>query len=159
MALSIAELFKMTWRSIFNDVARSGLTTIGVFMGVAAVSATLNVRSITNAQIEQKLAEREKPFILPAVYPTVFSTSTPQLGSADIKAIKEAIPFVRSISVMGTVSGISSVQFEDKEVQQLDVRSVALNYLETTGRKMIQGRFSIEPILNSIAQSPLLMRN
>ncbi|MGG6263950.1 ABC transporter permease [Leptolyngbya sp. AN03gr2] len=141
MALSIAELLKMTWRSILTDLIRSGLTTIGVFMGVAAVSATLNVQSITNAQIDQKLSEREKPFITPSVYPTDFSLPPPKFEEADIRAIKEAIPIIRSISLVGTVGGVASVQFEDKEVQQLDVRSVSLNYLDTTGRRMLQGRF------------------
>ncbi|MGG6270714.1 ABC transporter permease [Leptolyngbya sp. AN03gr2] len=141
MALSIAELLKMTWRSTLTDLVRSGLTTFGVFMGVAAVSATLNVQSITNAQIEQKLAEREKPFIMPSVFPTDGSQPPPKFEEADVRAIKQAIPIIRSISIMGTVGGIQGAQFEDKEVQQLDVRSVSLNYLDTTGRRMLQGRF------------------
>lgn len=108
-------------------------------MGVAAVSATLNIQSITNAQIKQKLAERDKPFVVPYLYSESFET--PQLGAADRLALKQAIPVIRSISSIGEVYAIRSVQFESQEVNDIQVQGVSPNYLETTGRKMVKGRF------------------
>lgn len=108
-------------------------------MGVAAVSATLNIQSITNAQMKQKLAERDQPFVIPYLYSDSFDT--PQLGEADRLALKQAIPVIRSISSIGEVYTIRSVQFESQEVDNIQVQGVSPNYLETTGRKIVKGRF------------------
>jgi putative ABC transport system permease protein len=108
-------------------------------MGVAAVSATLNIQSITNAQIKQKLAERDRPFVVPYLYSDSFET--PQLGATDRLALKQAVPVIRSISSIGEVYAIRSVQFESREVNDIQVQGVSPNYLETTGRKIVQGRF------------------
>ncbi len=108
-------------------------------MGVAAVSATLNIQSITNTQINQKLAERDKPFVVPFLYSE--SVEPPQLGAVDRQALKQAIPTIRSISTIGEVYAIRSVQFESQEVKEIQVQGVSQNYLETTGRKIVRGRF------------------
>jgi putative ABC transport system permease protein len=69
MSIPISSLLLMTWRTLTRDWLRSGLTAFGVCMGVAAVSATLNIQSITNNQIEQKLAQRDKPYLIPGISP------------------------------------------------------------------------------------------
>jgi putative ABC transport system permease protein len=140
MGLPVADLLKMTWRSLFSDFVRSGLTTLGVFMGVSAVSATLNIQTITAAQITAKLAERDKPYIVPYLY-SQSSGENPKLGKADEQALRQAIPAIRSISSVGAVYSIRSVQYEGQEAQGIEVQSVSVNYLETTGRRMMQGRF------------------
>lgn len=139
MGLPLADLLIMTGRSLSSNWTRSGLSALGVFMGVAAVSATLNIQSITNAQIKQKLAQRDRPFIVPYLYSDSFET--PQLGTADRLALKQAVPVIRSISSIGEVYAIRSVQFESQEVNDIQVQGVSPNYLETTGRKMVKGRF------------------
>lgn len=55
MALSPTDLILTTFRDLGGNWVRSGLTTLGIFMGVAAVNATLNIEAITSAQIQQKL--------------------------------------------------------------------------------------------------------
>ena len=50
MALSPLDLFLMTFRELKGNWVRSGLTALGIFMGVAAVSASLNISAISNAQ-------------------------------------------------------------------------------------------------------------
>jgi len=140
MGLPLTDVLKMTWRSLSSDFVRSGLTTLGVFMGVSAVSATLNIQSITAAQIAAKLAERDKPYIVPYVY-SRDSGDNPTLGKADEQALKQAIPAIRSISSVGAVYSIRSAQYEGQEAQNIEVQSVSLTYLETTGRSMMLGRF------------------
>jgi putative ABC transport system permease protein len=141
MSLPLSELTRLTWRSLTSDWTRSGLTTLGVFMGVAAVSATLNVQSITSQQIATKLAERDKPYVIPYISPKDGFGEFPMLDASDIKSLKQAIPVIRSVSVVGNVFGIRSLQFEGQQAENVDVRSVSLNYLSTTGRKMLAGRF------------------
>jgi putative ABC transport system permease protein len=139
MGLPISALFVMTWKSLSSDLIRSGLTTLGVFMGVGAVSATLNIQTIASHQIEIKVAARDKPYVSPYVSSNS-GFEDPQIGQADIQALKQSIPSIRSISTVGYVS-IRSVQFEGQETQDIRVSSISLNYLDTTGRQMLQGRF------------------
>jgi putative ABC transport system permease protein len=141
MGLPLSELMVLTWRSLTSDWTRSGLTTLGVFMGVAAVSATLNVQSITSNQIAAKLAERDRPFVEPYVSSREGFGAVSALGEADVKVLKRGIPLIRSVSLIGFVVGIRSIQFEAQTASNVEVRSVSANYLATTGRKMIAGRF------------------
>jgi putative ABC transport system permease protein len=136
--LSIPELLKMTYKSLSSNFLRSGLTSLGVFMGVAAVNATLNIQTISNYKITQQLAERDNPYVMPFIYSEFEDT---QLTKADIQALVQSIPIIRSISTLGEIYGIDWVQFEAKQVKKISVNSVSVNYLETTGRKMEQGRF------------------
>lgn len=140
MAISLPDLLKLTWRSLQSDWVRSMLTGLGVFMGVAAVSGTLNISAITSAQIEQKLAERDKPRITPYLDPES-GFDWPRVTEADQVALKRAIPEIRSISSMAWVGGVNSVQFEGKEVKEVEALGVSQNYIETTGRRVLQGRF------------------
>jgi putative ABC transport system permease protein len=136
--LPIFDLLKMTCKSLSSNLLRSGLTSLGVFMGVAAVNATLNIQTISSHKITQQLAERDNPYVIPWIYSDFAETP---LTEADQQALTQSIPIIRSISTLGEVPGIEWVQFEAKQVKKIHVNSVSTNYLETTGRKMLQGRF------------------
>jgi len=140
MAISFPDLLKLTWRSLQSDWVRSGLTGLGVFMGVAAVSATLNVAEITNAQIEQKLADRDKPFIIPYL-DTESGFESSEISDDDQVALKRTVPEIRSISSISMVWVIDTVQFEGREVKKVESFGVSQNYIDTTGRRILQGRF------------------
>lgn len=138
MGLPLSDLLLMTWRSITNQWLRSGLTAFGVFMGVGAVSATLNIQAITREQIDIKLALRDQPFVSPWL--RVRNGPTPPLDEAVQRSLAESITEIRSISSISNVYSIDTVLYEDKEAETR-ARSVSLNYLDTTGRQMLQGRF------------------
>lgn len=140
MTIALPDLLKLTWRSLQSDWVRSGLTGLGVFMGVAAVSATLNIADITNAQIEQKLAERDKPYIVPYL-DTESGFEPAEITAADQVALTRAIPEIRSISSIFQVWVIRAVQFEGTEVKEVQTFGVSQNFIQTTGRRIIQGRF------------------
>ncbi|MEM6255196.1 MAG: ABC transporter permease [Cyanobacteria bacterium P01_D01_bin.156] len=138
MGLPFNDLLFMTWRSITNQWLRSGLTTFGVFMGVGAVSATLNIQTITREQIDLKLAERDQPFVSPWV--RMRNGPTPPLDETIQRSLKESITEIRSISSIGNVYSIDTALYEAQEAE-IRARSVSLNYLDTTGRRMLKGRF------------------
>lgn len=140
MAISFPDLLKLTWRSLQSDWVRSGLTGLGVFMGVAAVSATLNIADITDAQIQQKLAERDQPYIVPYL-DTESGFEPPDLTEADQIALKRAVPEIRAISSISQVWVIRAVQFEGTEVKEVQTFGVSQNFIHTTGRRILQGRF------------------
>ena len=139
MTISLPDLITITCKSLYNSPLRSGLTMLGVFMGVGAVSTTLNIGGITNAQIQAKLAERDKPYVVPYLS-SQGDFAIENLDEEDSIALKKNIPTIRSISSLSQVF-LNSVQFEDRQATELKVLGVSANYIETTGRKILQGRF------------------
>jgi putative ABC transport system permease protein len=61
MSVSLIDLLALTYHSLRGNPLRSCLTTLGIFMGVASVNATLQVGSISRAVIKEQLAKREAP--------------------------------------------------------------------------------------------------
>ncbi|KAB8316023.1 FtsX-like permease family protein [Tolypothrix campylonemoides VB511288] len=141
MGISIPDLLSLTWKSLHTNLVRSGLTTLGVFMGVAAISATLNIADITNAQIEAKLAERDKPYLTPYIISENGFAVGDDLNQDDEVALKLSIAIIRSISSVSQIYGIGSVQYEENEAKDVRTYGVSQNYISTTGRKILQGRF------------------
>lgn len=110
-------------------------------MGVAAVNATLNISSINNAQIQEKLAVRDSPYLSLYVYPKdFFSVALPEIGQEDIDILQRSVPGIGSISTASSVYA-SNIQFQGNQVNDADVNGVSVNYQETTGRKLRSGRF------------------
>ncbi|MEN9521065.1 MAG: hypothetical protein RLZZ381_3653 [Cyanobacteriota bacterium] len=139
MSISIPDLFAITCKSLCSNPLRSGLTMLGVFMGVAAVSATLNVGSITDAKIKAKLANRDKPYVVPYLSPEG-NFDIEDLDEEDKQVLERNVPQIRSISSLSEIF-LDSVQFEDRETSDVNSLGVSQNYVETTGRKIRQGRF------------------
>ncbi|MDY7052267.1 MAG: ABC transporter permease, partial [Limnospira fusiformis LS22] len=63
MSLSIFNLLGLSCQSLIGNPLRSTLSAVGVFMGVAAVTATLQVRNISESVIAKQIAAREAPVI------------------------------------------------------------------------------------------------
>ena len=139
MSISIPDLITITCKSLYSNSLRSGLTMLGVFMGVAAVNATLNVGSITDTQIKAKLANRDKPYVVPYLSPQG-NFDIEDLDVEDRQVLEREIPQIRSISSLSEIF-LNSAQFEDKEANEISSLGVSQNYIETTGREILQGRF------------------
>jgi putative ABC transport system permease protein len=139
MTISARDLIAITVKSLYQDPVRSGLTLLGVFMGVAAVNATLNISSITNTQIEAKLSERDRPYMMPYLR-TEGSFGIEPLESEDKKVLEQSIQGIRSISSVSWLL-LNRVQFDDREITEIEFQGVSPNYIETTGRLILQGRF------------------
>ncbi|MFA9202138.1 MAG: ABC transporter permease [Candidatus Nanopelagicaceae bacterium] len=139
MSISLPDLVTITCKSLYTSPLRSGLTMLGVFMGVTAVSATLNIGSITDAQIKAKLADRDRPYIVPYLSPQG-NFSAEELNEEDRQTLQQGVSNIRSISSLSQLY-LTSVQFEDREATEIQSSGVSQNYVETTGRKILQGRF------------------
>jgi putative ABC transport system permease protein len=138
MALSPLDLSLNTLRDVTGNWVRSGLTTLGIFMGVAAVNATLNIDSISNRVLANRLAARDNPYLTPWVYgrdqPPV------EYSEAAIAELQTSLPGIVSISRVGWLF-INQVQYQGNVADNVDAKSVSENYQRTTGRRMLQGRF------------------
>lgn len=140
MALSLVDLILTTCRDLSGNWVRSGLTTLGIFMGVAAVNATLNIDAITQTILQEKIARRDQPFITPWIYDPTYTNPTPTLSEADMAKLQQEIPGILSISQTNWL-GISQVQYLDTVVNSVNAAGVSASYQQTTGRQIIAGRF------------------
>ncbi len=110
-------------------------------MGVAAISATLNIADITNAQIETKLAERDKPYLTPYLIGENGFEIDNELKPDDEVTLKRSVAIIREISSVSSIYSARSVQYENNEAKDVRTYGVSQNYISTTGRKILQGRF------------------
>ncbi|MEL6813724.1 MAG: ABC transporter permease [Cyanobacteria bacterium J06598_3] len=142
MALSPLDLILVTTRELSGNLVRSGLTALGIFMGVAAVNATLNISAINTAQIQQKLDARDNPYVSLYIYPTgeFFVSEPPKVNDEDVTVLQQKIPGISSISTVSSVY-VPRIQFQGTQVTESEVIGVSQSYQKTTGRKILQGRF------------------
>ncbi|HBQ99369.1 MAG TPA: macrolide ABC transporter ATP-binding protein, partial [Cyanobacteria bacterium UBA11691] len=128
MSLSLPHLILITWNSLWRNPLRSGLTLVGVFMGVFAVDATLKVGTISRAIMEQELAQREPPRV------EIWKGGmTPE----DVAFIEQRLKGVEAIGTRQFIGG--EVFFEDKQANA-QLAAVSEDLLSTTGRRIVQGR-------------------
>lgn len=138
MSLTPIDLLKLTYLSLSGNLLRSALTSVGVFMGVAAVSATLQVGTISRAVVAKQLAEREAPQII--VYPfTSKDWEEVEFKVEDIAFLRKRLVGWQSISGMIWL-GSPNTNFHDLQINP-NWTAVSQEFLETSGRSLVLGRF------------------
>jgi putative ABC transport system permease protein len=136
MTLSPQDLILVTCKSLTGNWVRSGLTTFGVFMGVAAVNATLGVADISRAILGKQLAEREAPQV--SVYVPASEGREPKLE--DMEFLRRRLKNVKAISSSTFFAFDSKVIYQSQEAEP-EMQAVTEDYIKTSGRKIVQGRF------------------
>lgn len=138
MSLSPFDLLDLTCRSLGGNPLRSALTTLGVFMGVAAVSATLQVGSISRAVIAQQLAERGGPQA--SIYPLWEpGRQFTQLSLEDMEFLQQRLVSLQAISAFNWAGSTPTV-FQDRESMP-SMSPVSQDFLLTSGKSLVAGRF------------------
>ncbi len=133
MSLKSFDLLALTCRSLNGNALRSTLTTLGVFMGVAAVTATLQVGSISRAVIARQMAERDAPQVV--VFP-----ESQLLRLEDMKFLQKRLLGLQAISA-SSYSTSSQTFFQDREAKNPSMLGVSQNFLLTSGKQLVKGRF------------------
>ncbi len=136
MSLSVFDLIALSCDSLRGNRLRSALTTLGVFMGVTAVSATLQVRTISTAVIYKEMQRREAPQVRAGMW---FEDSR-TLRLEDLDYLKSRLTGIQAIGMNEMVDYSAPVIFEQKEASA-HVFAVSEEYLQISGRSMLQGRF------------------
>jgi putative ABC transport system permease protein len=139
MSLSPLDLLHFTCRSLRGNLLRSVLTTVGVFMGVTAVSATLQVGSISRAVIAQQLAEREAPQVTLVPQWVPGPGNRVQLKLEDVDFLRRRLSGAQAISAWNWVNA-DQVVSQDREAFP-SMMAVSQNYLLTSGQQLTNGRF------------------
>lgn len=134
MVLSPLDLIILSCNSLRSNLLRSTLTTLGVFMGVAAVSATLQVSSISRAVIEKQLAAREAPQI--SVF--LFGVKGREPKLEDLEFLRQQLKGLQAISASNYIFS-SQVVFQGQEADS-QMRAVSPDFLLTSGRRVLAGR-------------------
>jgi putative ABC transport system permease protein len=140
MALSFLDLMLTTAKDLRGSWVRSLLTTLGIFMGVAAVNATLNISAITSEQIQQKLAQRDNPYLVPWLRSQTDGPE-PELTEEDMRLLQQEVPGIAGISYTKGIWTFSGVQYQGEGYRDVRMRGVSQNYQEITGRALVAGRF------------------
>jgi putative ABC transport system permease protein len=133
MSLKSFDLLALTCRSLSGNALRSTLTTLGVFMGVAAVTATLQVGSISRAVIARQMAERDAPQVV--VFP-----ESQLLRLEDMKFLQKRLLGLQAISASSSPTS-SQTFFQDQEAKNPLMLGVSQNFLLTSGKQLVKGRF------------------
>jgi putative ABC transport system permease protein len=138
MGISPFDLLNLAYRSLRSHPLRSTLSMLGVFMGVAAVSATLQAGSISRAVIARQLAERGAPQI------TLYPQWKPdrivlQLRLEDMEFLRQRLTGVQAMSALNWAGQMPTV-FQDQEYLP-SMSPVTQDYLLTSGKNLVRGRF------------------
>jgi putative ABC transport system permease protein len=139
MALSPLDLSVTTLRALSGNWVRSGLTALGIFMGVAAVNATLNIEAISRQVMADRLASMESPSFLPFIYAE--DRPDPQWDAATIAQVKRAVPEVIEISQSTWTWNKDVLYLDRKTPEPASIQAVSVNHQQATGRRILEGRF------------------
>lgn len=136
MSLSPLDLIALTCNSLRSNPLRSALTTLGVFMGVAAVNATLQVGNISRVVIEKKLAQRDAP----QVSISMWGVKGKEAKLEDMDFLRQRLQGLQAISASNYVWQIpSQTVFQGQEAEP-EIQAVSLDFLLTSGRRVLAGR-------------------
>jgi len=137
MSLAPIDLLKLTYLSLRGNLLRSALTSVGVFMGVAAVSATLQVGTISRAVVAKQLAEREAPQIrVSPRWEQGFEYRS--LTWDDMEFFRDRLIGWRAIGGFWFTG--RNVEFQGRQAQTM-VLAVSQYFLDISGRSLIAGKF------------------
>ncbi len=140
MPLSPLDLSLTTLRDLTGNWVRSGLTALGIFMGVAAVNATLNIDTIASRVLQDRLEARDNPNLSPYVYSRDYDRPPADFTPEVLAELQRSVPGILGISQVAWL-GISEVQYAGNAADRVTGQSVSANYQRTTGRQVLEGRF------------------
>ncbi|NET52033.1 MAG: ABC transporter permease [Merismopedia sp. SIO2A8] len=140
MGLAPPDLIRFAYLSLKGNPVRSLLSTIGVFMGVLAVSATLEARNLAQAFLARQLSQREAPQVTIYLDWSSDTSESIPLKPKDLQVLRQNLSGWGAISAQrfGTWNG--TVLFEGQEAPG-DLQPVSVDYLKTSGHQLLSGRF------------------
>ncbi|BAY82851.1 hypothetical protein NIES267_23360 [Calothrix parasitica NIES-267] len=134
--LSPKDLIILSCKSLIANKVRSALTTLGVFMGVAAVNSTLQVGDISRAVLARELIKRGTPH----VQVSVWSTEGKQASLSEMNYLGKNISNMIAISGKNDLREQNKVFYQGEEAEPNQL-AVTEYYLQATGKKLLKGRF------------------
>ncbi|MDB9307944.1 ABC transporter permease [Aphanizomenon sp. CS-733/32] len=137
--MNINDLLSLTSSSLRSNPLRSFLSSLGVFMGVFAVSGTLQVSDIGKIYLKTQLQKMESPQIsIQAPYNSVTSQQK-KYQSEDIAWLKTKLSGWKYIAPVQ--NGGNDAIFWGIQKINVESQAVTADFLPMSGRKLIAGEF------------------
>ena len=132
MSLSPLDLISMTSSSLRGNLLRSSLTTLGVFMGVFAVTASLQVRSISSQVVAEELAKKDVPHVRISVW------GEQELQLEHLEFLQQRLIGWRAIGGVALASWSGQIIFSDRTTD-VRLQPVSSGYFDALGAAVIKG--------------------
>ena len=137
--MNINDLLSLTFSSLRSNPLRSFLSSLGVFMGVFAVSGTLQVSDIGKIYLKTQLQKMESPQIsIQAPYNSVTS-QLEKYQSEDLAWLKTNLSGWKYIAPVQ--NGGNDAIFWGIQKINVESQAVTPDFLPMSGRKLIAGKF------------------
>ncbi|MDY6802236.1 MAG: ABC transporter permease [Cyanobacteriota bacterium] len=131
MSLSPFDLISMTSSSLRGNLLRSSLTTLGVFMGVFAVTASLQVRSISSQVVAEQLAKKDVPHVRISVW------GEQELQLEHVEFLKQRLIGWKAIAGVAFANW-DDLRFRDRTTE-VRLQSISSGYFDALGTVAIKG--------------------
>jgi putative ABC transport system permease protein len=137
--MNINDLLSLTFNSLRSNPSRSFLSSLGVFMGVFAVSGTLQVSDIGKIYLKTQLQKMESPQIYIHSPDNLFTSQPKKYHNEDLVWLKTKLSGWKYIAPLQN-GGSDTILLGN---QKIDVESQAVtpDFLAISGRKLIAGKF------------------
>ncbi|WP_020469041.1 ABC transporter permease [Zavarzinella formosa] len=142
--MRFSDLFLLSLRTLGKNKLRSGLTVLGVVIGIAAVTVMVSIGQGAGQMIRNEFATLGSNVII--VFPArkaggggVRETPAQNLTAADAQAIADECPSVRAVSPL--VGASAQVVGGNVNWKPKDMQGVGPDYLDVRNWKMDDGEF------------------
>ncbi len=132
MSLSPFDLISMTSSSLRGNLLRSSLTTLGVFMGVFAVTASLQVRSISSQVVAEELAKKDVPHVRISLW------GEQELQLEHVELLKQRLIGWRAIGGVAFANWGDDLRFRDRTTE-VRLQSISSGYFDALGTVAMKG--------------------
>jgi putative ABC transport system permease protein len=133
------DLLSLTFNSLRSNPLRSFLSSLGVFMGVFAVSGTLQVSDIGKSYLKTQLQQMESPQIFVNSPNNLIPDQSRKYLAEDIIWLKKNLSGWSYITPLEN-GGNNSILYGKQKIE-VQTQAVAPEFLPTSGRKLISGSF------------------
>ncbi|HKA24578.1 MAG TPA: ABC transporter permease [Candidatus Eisenbacteria bacterium] len=143
------EVLRMSFTALRANKMRSGLTILGVIIGVTTVIGMVSLIQGLNTSMARQIQSfgtntiyirKWKPQIFFGEFPDSLRLR-PGFTPEDKQAILDRAPAVRSVSALTLLDDFQPVRWEKKETRPMFVLGTDDNYQETNSFEVSQGRF------------------
>ena len=137
--MKINDVSFLIFNSLQNNLLRSFLSCLGVFMGVFAVSGTLQVSDVGKTYLKKQLQEMESPQIF--IYPprNLITEQSEKYQIQDLELLKKNLSGWSYIIPLQN-GGTGEIIYKKQKIN-VEAQAVTPNFLSVSGRKLIAGRF------------------
>lgn len=137
--MNINDILSVTFNSLRSNPLRSFLSSLGVFMGVFAVSGTLQVSDIGRIYLKSQLQEMESPQIYIFSPYNSITYEQEEYRNQDLEWLKTRLSGWKYIAPVQD-AGNDAIFFGNQKIN-IESQAVTPEFLPISGRTLIAGRF------------------